>query len=115
MRASAVRRARSGRWMRMMPACVSVASDCAVLVTCFRGSIAGNISLSGEAQSGRFLPGLDQSPDVSRAARVEEDVALADRWLLGQQARAEQRLATSEASWRSLPANPRARWAKSVW
>src|SRR3954447_3539458 len=93
MSASAVRTARSGRWIRMMPACVSVASDCAVLVTCLRGSIAGNISLSGEAQSRRFVPRLDQPPDVSRAARVEEDVALADRRLLGEQARAEQRLA----------------------
>src|SRR5215212_373820 len=93
MRASAVRRARSGRWMRMMPACVSVASDCAVLVTCLIGSIAGNISLSGEAQPRRFLARLDQPPDVARAARVEEHVALADRLLLGQQAGAEQRLA----------------------
>src|SRR3954468_8940555 len=93
MSASAVRTARSGRWIRMMPASVSVASDCTVLVTCLRGAIAGNISLSGEAQSRRFVPRLDQPPDVSRAARVEEDVALADRRLLGEQARAEQRLA----------------------
>src|SRR3954447_11857091 len=93
MIASAVRSARSGRWMRMMPACVSVASDCAVLVTCLTGSIAGNISLSGQAQSRRFLPRLDQPPDVARAARVEEDVALADRRLLGQQPRAEECLA----------------------
>src|SRR3954447_24104011 len=93
MIASAVRRARSGRWMRMMPACVSVASDCAVLVTCLTGSIAGNISLSGQTQSRRFLPRLDQSPDVTRAPRVEEDVALADRRLLRQQPRAQQRLA----------------------
>src|SRR5215213_6021917 len=77
----------------MMPASVSVASDCTVLVTCFRGSIAGNISLSGEAQSRRFLPRLDQPPDVARAARVEEDMALADRRLLGQGACPEQRLA----------------------
>src|SRR3954454_20406552 len=93
MSASAVRTARSGRWIRMMPACVSVASDCAVLVTCFRGSIAGNISLSGEAQSRRFLPRLDQPPDVPRAAWVEEDVPLADRRLLGEEACAEKRLA----------------------
>src|SRR3954451_11069120 len=93
MIASAVRSARSGRWMRMMPACVSVASDCAVLVTCLTGSIAGNISLSGQAQSRRFLPRLDQPPDVTRATRVEEDVALTHGGLLGQQARAEQRLA----------------------
>src|SRR3954451_12647076 len=93
MSASAVRTARSGRWIRMMPACVSVASDCAVLVTCLRGSIAANISLSVQAQSRRFLPRLDQPPDVTGATRVEEDVALAHRGLLGQQARAEQRLA----------------------
>src|SRR5215210_2545848 len=93
MSASAVLRARSGRWIRMMPASVSVASDCTVLVTCFRGSIAANISLSGQAQSRRFLARLDQPPDVTRAARVEEHVALADRRLLGEEPRAEQRLA----------------------
>src|SRR3954454_13218153 len=92
MSASPVRTARSARWIRMMPACVSVASDCAVLVTCFRGSIAANISLSGQAQSRRFLARLDQAPDVTGAARVEEDVALADRRLLREEPGAEQRL-----------------------
>src|SRR5215211_1859419 len=93
MSASAVRTARSGRWIRMMPASVSVASDCTVLVTCFKGSIAANISLSRQAQSRRFLARLDQPPDVARAARVEKDVALADRRLLGQEAGAQERFA----------------------
>src|SRR5215204_517814 len=51
------------------------------------------MSLSGQAQSTRLLAGLDQPPDVAGAPRVEEDVALADRRLLGQQPRAQQRLA----------------------
>src|SRR3954452_18876700 len=39
------------------------------------------------------LAALDEGPDLADAPGVEEDVALADRWLLLEEARVEQRLA----------------------
>src|SRR5215210_1638341 len=85
---------RSGRVGRMIPASVSVTRVWILLVTCFWSHIArGILSRLGQRQTRWFLPVLDQSPDVSRAARVEEHVALSDARLLGQQARLQQRLA----------------------
>src|SRR5688500_1568000 len=79
----------------MMPAPASVATVCSLPVTC--AGLGGFMSLttippSGQLQSRWRGARLDQSADVGRAARVEEDVALADGRLLRQQAVGEQRL-----------------------
>src|SRR3954449_8606373 len=87
---------RSGRDGRTMPALVSVASVCdlvlTVVATCPGSDMLRIQSSFGEAQPHRGLAGLDEGPDVARAAGVEEHVPLAHRGLLGQQPGVEQGL-----------------------
>ena len=100
-----VRAARAGRSRLRPAACVK-----ALLARVSRVH-RGRVKQSGQAQVVRQLAALDERVDVAAAPRVEEDVALPDARLLGQQPgrRAAPRRRAS-ASARSLPAKPRARW-----
>src|SRR3954452_8516644 len=99
MSARAVFHRWSGRSGCTMPARVSVANVCsfvvASVISCRGSGIVGTALLLSRRQrhTGWNLTPVDHAPDLGGAARVEVHVALADRRLLRQQARAQQRLA----------------------
>src|SRR5919198_2244455 len=87
----------SGRDGRRMPASASVFAVKSFVVTWVltlsrSRSIGRIVSRGRQLHARRCLALVDQRPDLARAARVEEDVALADGRLLGQQAGLQERL-----------------------
>src|SRR5512132_2966641 len=89
--ALAMRRALSGRVGRRMPVSASVRAVKSFWLTWNRRFM--STRKLWQPQVSRLLSTLDQRVDVARPTRVQEDVALADARLLGQQAGGEQGLA----------------------
>ena len=118
--ASAVRASLSGAVGRMMPVPARMRGSGVVreLLDGVHGRspttcAADPDAASGQPQAVGELAALDERVDVAGPPRVEEDVALADARLLGQQARVEQRLADLLGQARGRCRRSRARGART--